>query len=333
MPDIATLLHPAHYQGRTRSSPYFEGWYFKIVDRAEARRFAIIPAVFLTESGEGPHAFIQVFDGVQGKMTYIAYPLRDFWAAPERFEIHLGPNVFTAQGMHLDIRHPDLTLQGEVQFLDPRPWPVTLFSPGIMGWFAWAPFMECYHGVLSLDHGLTGQLVRNGETLDFTDGRGYIEKDWGRAFPSAWVWMQTNHFDTPGVALTGSIAMIPWIGQAFRGFILGLWHNQTLYRFATYTGARTEYLHIGPDSVSWGVTDRLYYLTLNARRSAAVDLRGPSAAGMGVRVPETLTAAIHVRLATLRGDRLIFEGVGRNAGLEVAGNLATLQGASTGAQM
>ena len=21
-----------------------------------------------------------------------------------------------------------------------------------MGWYAWVPFMECYHGVLSLDH-------------------------------------------------------------------------------------------------------------------------------------------------------------------------------------
>jgi len=325
---VQTILNPAWYQGHGRRSPYFEGWYFKLVDRAEAHRYAIIPAVFLTEGGEGPHAFIQVFDGVNGKMTYIPYPLADFWAAEDRFEVHLGPNVFTPTTIQLDIRHPDLTLQGAVTFHNPRPWPVTLFSPGIMGWYAWIPLMECYHGVLSLDHALAGGFTINGQAVDFAGGRGYVEKDWGQSFPSGWVWMQTNHFDAPGTSLTGSIAMIPWIGRAFRGFIVGLWHNEILYRFATYTGATTDYLHISDDVVSWLITDRLYYLMINAYRGDAVDLRGPSKVDMGVRVPEALTAEIKVRLATRRGDHTIFEGRGRNAGLEVAGDLETLTGKS-----
>ena len=35
-------------------------------------------------------------------------------------------------------------------------------------------------------------------------GRGYIEKDWGQAFPRAWIWTQSNHFgaDAPGTSLT-----------------------------------------------------------------------------------------------------------------------------------
>jgi len=321
---VQTILNPAWYQGRGRRSPYFEGWYFKLVDRTEKHRYAIIPAVFLTEGDEGPHAFIQVFDGVNGRMTYIPYALSDFWAAEDRFEIHVGPNLFTTTAMRLDIRHPDLTLQGEVTFLDPRPWPVTLFSPGIMGWYAWIPLMECYHGVLSLDHALAGGFTLNGTAVDFSGGRGYIEKDWGQSFPSGWVWMQTNHFDAPGASLTGSIAMIPWIGRAFRGFIVGLWHNETLYRFATYTGAKTESLHVGDDVVAWRLTDRLYTLTITAHRRDAVDLRGPSKVDMGVRVPETLTAEIDVRLATRRGDKTIFAGRGRNAGLEVAGDLKIL---------
>ncbi|MEZ4893124.1 MAG: tocopherol cyclase family protein [Saprospiraceae bacterium] len=37
-------------------------------------------------------------------------------------------------------------------------------------------------------------LTINGEELDFTGGKGYMEKDWGRSFPSAYFWMQTNHF-------------------------------------------------------------------------------------------------------------------------------------------
>ena len=51
-----------------------------------------------------------------------------------------------------------------------------------MGWFAWVPRMECYHGVLGFDHAVQGHIAVDGNTLDFNDGRGYIEKDWGYAF-------------------------------------------------------------------------------------------------------------------------------------------------------
>ena len=323
---LRTLLDPARYQGRSRHSPYFEGWYFKLVDQAEQQRYAIIPAVFLTEGGEGPHAFIQVLDGVSGSMTYIPYPLNEFQAAPDRFEVRIGPNLFTSTSMQLDIQHPGLRLQGNVHFVAPQPWPVTLVSPGIMGWYAWVPRMECYHGVVSLDHALQGGFTLNGQALDFSGGRGYIEKDWGQSFPSCWVWMQTNHFEIPGVCLTGSIAMIPWVRQAFRGFIMGLLHQGRLYRFATYTGAKTEHLRVTDAAVSWRITDRLYSLDINAQRSRSVELRGPSKVDMGKRVPETMTAEIEVRLATLRGEQVIFEGRGRNAGLEVAGDLAPLVG-------
>ena len=75
--------------------------------------------------------------------------------------------------------------------------------------------MECYHGVLSFDHAIHGALAVNGREHDFGRGRGYIEKDWGQAFPAAWVWFQTNHFSEPGVCLTASVAIIPWVGRAF----------------------------------------------------------------------------------------------------------------------
>lgn len=29
--------------------------------------------------------------------------------------------------------------------------------------------------------------------MDFSGGRGYIEKDWGQSFPAAWVWLQINY--------------------------------------------------------------------------------------------------------------------------------------------
>jgi hypothetical protein len=169
-------------------------------------------------------------------------------------------------------------------------------------------------------------LALNGKPIHFGDGRGYIEKDWGRSFPDAWIWMQTNHFDQSRASLTASIATIPWLGISFRGFIVGLWHEGTLYRFATYTGARIEKLIIGEDEIHAVISDSRHQLKIKARRAAGAVLRGPTGVDMAGRVPESLRATVIVRLSALEKDgvHLIFAGSGRSAGLEVVGETSRL---------
>ena len=218
---------------------------------------------------------------------------------------------------------PEGQISGKIQLGTLQPWPVTLLSPGIMGWYAWVPRMECYHGVLSFDHPLEGSLTLNGQTMDFSGGRGYIEKDWGQSFPAGWVWFQSNHFGSGQTCITASVAIIPWLGSAFRGFIVGLWVEGKLYRFATYSGARLESLKIFDEHVEWVLRDSRYRLNLTASRARGGLLRGPTRLDMGQRVLETLNATVSVRLETLQG-KVIFEGVGRHAGLEVMGDLPRL---------
>ena len=234
---IHSTLHPAIYHGHTKKAPFFEGWYFKLVSADETRRYAIIPGVSL--SGDA-HAFVQVLDGVTGQSAYHSYPLTDFWASEKDFEVRIGPNLFTRERIVLDINRPEGQVHGELRFLGVTPWPVSPTSPGIMGWYAWMPKMECYHGVVSLNHTIVGRLRIDGRDADFGGGLGYIEKDWGKAFPAAWVWFQTNHFDAANTCITASVAIIPWVRRSFPGFIIGVWHNRLLYRFASYTGARIE---------------------------------------------------------------------------------------------
>jgi hypothetical protein len=189
-----------------------------------------------------------------------------------------------------------------------------------MGWYAWVPWMECYHGVLSLDHEISGALTIDGQPMDFHAGRGYIEKDWGRSFPAAWVWLQSNHFERPGTSLTASTAVIPWLGGSFRGFIVGLWHEGRLFRFASYTGAQVAKLAIEKTHVAWTVRDRKYRLEIDALRERSVQagmLRGPTGLDMGGRVPESLQATVAVRLTRLADGRVLLAGTGRCAGLEI----------------
>jgi hypothetical protein len=186
------------------------------------------------------------------------------------------------------------------------------------------PFLECYHGVLSFDHALAGTLERTGEPISFDGGRGYLEKDWGRAFPSGYVWVQTNHFARPGTCLTGSIAVIPWLRGEFRGFIVGVRHAGDLYRFATHTGARTTSLDIDDDHVRWALrSPRGATLALVAERRRGGLLHAPVRTQMHRRVEETLDARVSVRLADAAG-RVILEDTGHCAGLEVHGDLDRL---------
>jgi tocopherol cyclase len=330
---LQTTLNPACYHGGVKKPPFFEGWYYKLVDRTERRRYAIIPGVFLGDGGGETHAFVQVLDGQSGSAIYHEYPIEEFWSAEGVFDIRVGANQFTSDHVILDTRTADLTLMGRLDFQSPTPWPVTLRSPGIMGWYAWVPFMECYHGVVSLDHTLHGALQINGRHIDFTGGRGYIEKDWGKSFPEAWIWFQTNHFESAGTSLTASIARIPWIGSAFPGFIIGFWHAGTLYRFATYTGAETEHLDITDERITWIVRDKHHLLEMKATRREGGLLRAPTLEGMGRRIGETLNATVEVRLFGLRapGAGLLFGGTGRHAGLEAAGDLGRLRDADGGA--
>jgi len=308
-----TTMRPAMYHGHMRKPPFFEGWYYKIVSAEETARYAIIPGVILGQNG---HAFVQVLDGVRATTAYHTFPLSEFSASTKDFELRIGNSAFNLNGFSLNLDTAAGRTSGLVRVHEPRPWPVTLASPGIMGWYAWVPAMECYHGVLSFNHSLSGSLTINGQTIDFSVGRGYIEKDWGAAFPEGYVWMQTNHFEQAGICLTASAAVIPWLKKTFPGFIIGLWLDGKLYRFATYTGARLENIEITDEHVVWSVRDRECRIEINATRAEAGLLKGPTTLDMGKRVNETLNASIHVHLSTLRGET-IFEGIGRHAGLEV----------------
>ena len=322
-----SMQKPAIYHGHGKKPPFFEGWYYKLVDRSEVHRFAIIPGIFLDNDPGRHHAFIQVLDGRTGEATYHRYAAREFWAAEGELDLRIGPNRFTAEHLSLHLDSQDMRMDGELQFHSVTPWPVTLTSPGIMGWYAWIPFMETYHGVVSLDHEIEGSLAVGHEQLDLTGGRGYTEKDWGRSFPSAWIWYQTNHFDRPGTSLTASVAIIPWIGRSFPGFIIGLWHEGVLYRFATYTGARIDRLDITDAEVRLDVQDRTHCLEMRALRRGGGIIQAPTTVDMGRRIAETLDASVELTLFAVDGParQEIFHGTGRNAGLEAVGDLDRLR--------
>lgn len=317
---LRSIWTPAMYHGHGQRRNYFEGWYYKFVDATGRHVHAVIPGIFLGKNASTSHCFVQVLDGATGHSTYHRYPAERFWASEHELDLRVGPNRFYLDRIQLDIDDADRSLRGELGFEGVTPWPVTLASPGVMGPYAFAPFMECYHGVLSFDHAVRGALIMNGAAISFDGGRGYMEKDWGQAFPRAWVWGQSNHFDHVGTSITLSVATIPWLGTSFRGFIIGLWHERRLYRFATYTGAEITTLKLSDTHLVLRVEDKRHRLELDAARSEGGLLHAPYRIDMLQRVTESLTAGITVQLIDQAGG-VIFRGVGRHAGLEINGEI------------
>lgn len=329
------IWNPGVFHGKQQDQQFFEGWYYKLISPDREHRWAVIPGVFYHPDPKLRHCFVQVLDGANSQVTYHRFPVEDFQADRSDFLIQIASSTFHSHGFSLDLDDAGQRVTGEVSFDELTPWPVTFLSPGVMGPYRFTPFMQTYHGILSMDHTIQGGLEINGQTVDFSRGRGYMEKDWGRTFPRAYIWMQTNHFIEQGVSLSASVATIPWLTGWFRGFLVGLLIDGRLYRFTTYLGSEILSLTVDDQHVHWNLAggpssgwDRRFSrfeLAVAAERSGGGLLSSPELDGMTPRILESLTAVIDVELKGFpRGaedPEIIYQGKGTCGGLEIAGTI------------
>ena len=312
---------PEAFHGYRRKGSFFEGWFIKIVNANGDNVYSIIPGILQDSDQKTAHSFVQFLDGQSHQSRYFRFATDQFLSTEEYFYAEVGKSRFHSGGIQLNLQSENDRIHGEIQFGKLTPWPVTLFSPGIMGWYAFIPFMQCYHGVVSMNHSIHGSLNIDGEEIDFTGGKGYIEKDWGRSFPSSYVWLQCNHFKTEGVCLSGSVAQIPWLFSSFRGFIYGLLLDGKLYRFTTYTGATVEELRLSDTHVFITIRDRKHVLEVKADRTDGGMLHAPYESEMIERVSESLSSIAEVKFSERKSGVVIFEEKGKPAALEVHGRL------------
>lgn len=311
------LFNPELFQGVHKRTNYFEGWYYKLIDRQARNAFAVIPGISCGSSEKERHAFIQVLSAEGCGTYYAAYDIGDFKAKKNCFEIEIGKNYFTASEIRLHIFTDHFSMDGHLLFNGMISYPKTLYSPGIMGPFSYIPFMECHHGIINVHHNIEGTLHWCGKPVDFSNGCGYIEKDWGTSFPEAWIWVQSNHFDCGHATFLFSMAKIPWLAGSFTGLLCFLRIDHSFYIFATYTGARVTCVEDTGDSLLIGIEDRKYRMELTAVRTEGGALRAPRNGLMTGEITESLCAEIAVALSKKDGDT-VFKGKGRHAGLEIS---------------
>lgn len=258
----------------------FEGWYFK--HQANGKSLAIIAG--RAQNG----AFVQV---VTDKRAYhVPYPLSAYHKSKH---LRVGNNIFTNSGASLDIRSPEVNLTGEIAYGDLTP-----IRGDIMGPFRFFP-MECRHGVISMNHTLRGTCSLNGDLYEFTDGKGYIESDSGRSFPTGYTWVHCN--DLKNCSIMAAVARIPFYGLRFWGCICVVWLNGREYRLATYKGVKIVRCGLGVIELKQGK----YRLSITVDTTDGHILKAPHLGEMSHVIKENLACPAHFRFT--KENRVLFE--------------------------
>ena len=308
------------FQGNKKTKKYFEGWYFKMVSQDEISILSVIPGISISEDGSTKHAFIQIIDGKTAKTEYISYPIEDFYYSKDEFLVQIGNNFFSKDSLILDISKDGISAKGKVYMRN-----IVALIPNesngpkkIMGWYDKVPFMQCYHGVVSLNHDLEGEIKVNKNTYTFHKGKGYIEKDWGKSMPSSWIWIQSNNFKNSNSSFMLSIAKIPWMGFSFTGFLGFYYVDEKIVRFGTYSKAKFKVSKMQEDSLSLKIYLKNEIIEVNTNKRNSGLLKAPVMGSMDRRISESIDAKLSINITNDENNSK-FKDVSSITGLETVG--------------
>jgi len=313
------LLQPEYFQGNKKKNKYFEGWYYKLVNDEQDYTIAFIPGISINK--KDPHAFIQVFISYQSneqvnlKSIYNRFSIDEFSFSHDEFWVRIGGNYFSKNKIDIKLKNDQIDLFGVIEIKEITPIKKSILSPNIMGIFGYLNFMECYHGVISMSHRLSGKLKYNTQIISFNQAKGYLEKDWGKSFPKAYVWIQSNHFSLSKTSFMFSYADIPFLGFYFKGLISILHFNNKEYRFATYNSSKVKYEEIREGYVRYTLKRRKYLIEIEAYSKTEIGLASPRNGEMIEQIKEGLSVQVTIRLFVKK--KLIYEDVGQHAGIEI----------------
>ncbi len=317
--DLISVFKPEIYHGFAKKKSFFEGWYFKITDKTKSKTFVFIPGI--SKYTNDRHSFIQFFHNGQLKREYFRFPIESFKSEFNTFEINIENNIFSTDHLEFNLLSDNKTINGSLRLSNLNRWKVTPLNPGIMGFFGIIPFMECYYDLIAAKGTVNGSLSIDGESTDFNGGSVYIEKNWGKSFPTEWIWIQGNNFDNDNTGFTFSYATIPFGLLHFNGLTAGLFYKNKIIKFATYNLTRVIKLNVYDNKIEIVLKKGKLYLELNAVSNDTASLPYPTPNGMNGTINESVTGTINLKISKKNGKsfRTIFQGQSSNCGIEIGG--------------
>lgn len=322
---MGTLTNPDLYHGKNKKSNFFEGWYFKIVDKYNENQFAFIPGISKGPNGKHNHSFIQVLNSETSCCTYNKFPEDNFHFNNKNFKIKVDKSIFALDHIKLNISCNNNVIKGKLKFTDTIKWPDSIVNPGSMGFYNYLWFMECYAQVCILDGNIEGSLSINGKLIDFTSGKVYIEKNWGESFPKSWIWIQSNSFHDKRATITCSLATIPFPIKDFRGFLIGVTVDDYFYSFTSINGSKIDIKKCDNDVLIIASNNK-FKLTIKtfSSKDKYMLCKGPVNGKMVPLVNETLCGSLSMTLENIKNKHIIYNGIGESVGIEYGGDQLSL---------
>lgn len=320
---LRKITHPIVFQGSLKKKHYFEGWYYKQVSQDEKSVISFIPGI--STSQDDPHSFVQyilvtTLDSGCKEITtgYMRFPLEAFKFSNNPFKIQIEENVFTETSISVNLCDDKIKIQGIINLGAFTTIERCVLMPNIMGYFAYIPKMECYHGVVSMNHSINGSLKINGVEMDFQNGKGYIEKDWGTSFPKKYIWIQCNNFRNHNTSVVASIADIPFMKKSFKGYLCNLTVDGEEYRFATYNNSKLKLEKVNNENLIIILENKKAILHIEADIKQQGELIAPQRGKMEKRIKEGLSGGVKINLYNKK-SKISYEDIGLIPGIEIVG--------------
>ena len=308
------IKNPDLFQGEknlNKKSEYFEGWYFKNTNKENSISF--IPGISIDK--DTSKAFIQVI--TNNTSYFVNYDINDFDFTHHPFAIRIGNNLFSKEGIHIDIKDKTqgLNINGDIRYSNTKNIDTSFMNPNIMGPFSYVPFMECNHAILSMQNNANGSIEINNTIINFDNDMGYIEKDWGCSFPKTYIWCQGNNFKNREASFMLSIANVPFKMFNFRGMICMLLIENKEYKFTTYNNSKVLEYEVNDNSLNITLKKDDYQLNIKSTFNVGQKLSAPVRGKMEKDIFESINSEITVTLT--QKDNIIFSDTSTNCGLEI----------------
>lgn len=221
---IDRIFHSQNYIGGKRKN-YFEGWYFKCQYNDKIYSFI----VGISNSIKEKHSFIQYIDNKNSH--YFSYPITDFSYDKTDMTIKISGNIFSLKGIECNIIANNITINADLRFDNHNLFKKTLFCPSVMGIFGYIP-LSCNHCVVSTSFNVNGKITYNSVELSI-NGLGYIEKDFGKAFPLNYYWTQGQN---ESISIMFALAYPLLLG--IKGFLCIVNYKDKQYNLSLYKGTK-----------------------------------------------------------------------------------------------
>jgi hypothetical protein len=218
--------------GAVDEDPWYEWWYYKIVDPASDRAFFFTYGVInpwdVTGTMAGTKAVVQAGDFKNKILVDKIFPVADFRAAYDKTEVEMDGNTATDRQVkgHIVANGHDVA------------WDFSLVKEWQFNAMGWTREMAGTSGIYwypaQASALATGWIAYDGNRYEFNSAPAYQDRNWGDSFPKWWTWLTSNHFvGSPGTALAVGGGQPKLFNSVyfFKGLCIGLKHEGEDYIF------------------------------------------------------------------------------------------------------